>query len=394
MQNNLVVSEISCTFVFKIKTMNLKTLKQELLNKPSYFKESVATISNRFKVPNSLVRKALEELQEERREYNRKQVKVVDDQRLSDAVSFYKKSITSDEAKKIIESGKGAVLCDSEGASIFVNTSNEQQRKLEELQQLNRLAKNFGIDAQTLNALLLKNVQEEDGDVPLPFVGGNPKNTLVIGDTHLPFEKPGYLEFCRKVQEDYNCGSVVHIGDLVDNHAVSYHESDSEGRSAGDEYKLALEKCHKWYKVFPEVKICIGNHDALPFRKAFSAGLPSAWLKSYQQILESPKGWEWDFVHHVNGIIYQHGTGMSGEMAAVNAARENRQSTVIGHLHTVSNIKYMASYKDLIFGMTVGCGIDFEAYAFAYGKQQTRKPVVSCAVVIDGRIPIIIPMEL
>lgn len=348
--------------------MTLKQLKQELVNKPSYFKESSFTISKRFKCPVSLVKTALAELREERREYNKRKNQVLESNKLEKAVDAYQK--LKSEAPRIL----GTKVIDS--------------RRVKEI------AKELGADEQTLYSLLAKNVNEEPSLLPKPFVGGDPKNTLIIGDTHLPFEKPGYLEFCREQQEKYNCGTVIHIGDLVDNHAVSYHEKDSEGKSAGDEYRLALEKCHNWYKVFPNVKICIGNHDALPFRKAFTAGLPSAWLKSYQEILESPKSWEWDFVHDVNGIIYQHGTGMSGEMAAINAARENRQSTVIGHLHTVSNIKYMASYKDLIFGMTVGCGIDFEAYAFAYGRQQTRKPVIACGVVQEGRLPIIIPMNI
>lgn len=227
-----------------------------------------------------------------------------------------------------------------------------------------------------------------------PYLNGNPNNVLVIGDTHEPFSKEGYLEFCREQQEKYNCGTVVHIGDLVDNHAVSYHESDSNGKSAGDEYKLALEKCKRWYEVFPNVKICIGNHDALPFRKAFTAGLPSHWLKSYQELFQSPKTWEWDFTHTVNGVIYQHGTGLSGEMASINCARENRQSTVIGHLHTVMNTRFLASYKDLIFGVSVGCGIDHKAYAFAYGKENTRKPVIACSVILDGKLPINIPMDV
>lgn len=227
-----------------------------------------------------------------------------------------------------------------------------------------------------------------------PYLKGNPNNVLVIGDTHEPFCKEGYLEFCREQQEKYDCGTVIHIGDLVDNHAVSYHESDPSGKSAGDEYKLALEKCKKWYEMFPNVKICIGNHDALPFRKAFTSGLPSHWLKSYQQLFESPSTWEWDLTHTVAGVIYQHGTGLSGEMASINCARENRQSTVIGHLHTVMNTRFLASYKDLIFGVSVGCGIDHKAYAFAYGKENTRKPVIACAVVLEGKLPINIPMSI
>lgn len=241
---------------------------------------------------------------------------------------------------------------------------------------------------------LFRNVEKQTNSMVEPYLSGNPNNVLVIGDPHEPFTKDGYLEFCRRTQEEYDCGTVVHIGDAVDNHAVSYHEKDPEGMSAGDEFNLALERMKRWYYTFPNVKICIGNHDALPFRKAFTAGLPKTWLKTYQELLQSPSTWEWDFTHEVNGVIYQHGTGLSGEMAAINAARENRQSTVIGHLHTVMNTRFLASYKDLIFGVTVGCGIDHEKYAFAYGKQNTRKPVVACGVILDGKLPINIPMNL
>lgn len=241
---------------------------------------------------------------------------------------------------------------------------------------------------------LFRNVEKFNEGWIEPYLHGDPDNVLVIGDPHEPFTKEGYLEFCRKIQEEYDCGTVIHIGDAVDNHAVSYYEKDPEGMSAGDEFNLAIERMKRWYYTFPNVKVCIGNHDALPFRKAFSAGLPKTWLKTYQELLQSPPTWEWDFVHQVNGVIYQHGTGLSGEMAAINAARENRQSTVIGHLHTVMNTRFLASYKDLIFGVTVGCGIDHEKYAFAYGKQNTRKPVVACAVILDGKLPINIPMPI
>jgi len=198
-----------------------------------------------------------------------------------------------------------------------------------------------------------------------PYLDGNPDNVLVIGDPHEPFTLEGYMAFCRSVQEEYDCGTVVHIGDAVDNHAVSYHEKDPEGMSAGDEFNLALLKMKEWYYTFPNVKVCIGNHDALPFRKAFTAGLPKTWLKTYQELLQSPPTWQWDFTHEINGVIYQHG-----------------------------NVRYLASYKDLIFGVSVGCGIDHEKYAFAYGKQNTRKPVVACAVILNGKLPINIPMSL
>ena len=51
------------------------------------------------------------------------------------------------------------------------------------------------------------------------------KNVLVIGDTHEPFCHPGYKAFCYEVANKFQCSEVVHIGDEVDNHAISYHES-------------------------------------------------------------------------------------------------------------------------------------------------------------------------
>ena len=57
---------------------------------------------------------------------------------------------------------------------------------------------------------------------------------LVIGDTHFPFDLPTYLDFLVDTYERYNCNRVVHIGDCVDFHALSYHESDADGYSAGD----------------------------------------------------------------------------------------------------------------------------------------------------------------
>lgn len=44
--------------------------------------------------------------------------------------------------------------------------------------------------------------------------------------------------------------------------------------------------------------------------------------------------------------------------------------------------------------MQVGCGIDRNSYAMAYGKN-FPKPFISCAVVLnDGKTPILEPMEL
>jgi len=42
-----------------------------------------------------------------------------------------------------------------------------------------------------------------------------------------------------------------------------------------------------------------------------------------------------------------------------------------------------ASATQLVWGLAVGCGVDNDQMAFAYGKNFARKPIVACGVVID-----------
>ncbi len=74
------------------------------------------------------------------------------------------------------------------------------------------------------------------------------RNILVIGDLHEPFCLDGYLEFCLEQYETYNCNQVIFIGDILDNHAFSYHEPDPDGMSAGYELEKTIKKVAKWVK--------------------------------------------------------------------------------------------------------------------------------------------------
>jgi predicted phosphodiesterase len=219
---------------------------------------------------------------------------------------------------------------------------------------------------------------------------------LVIGDTHLPFELPGYLDFCLDIQRRVKCGKVVHIGDLVDNHAISYHEHDANGKSAADEIKEAKSRLKdRWFKAFPKLHLCRGNHDRLVDRKGKTAQLPECVFKPFRQIWELPAGWIDDFHFDIDGVLYKHGTGLSGDYAHVKAAAQNRQSSVIGHVHHSGGVEYLISEKDRIFGMNVGCGIDRKTYAFEYGRDFTKKPFIGCGVVTDkGKYCQVFPMEL
>lgn len=221
-------------------------------------------------------------------------------------------------------------------------------------------------------------------------------NILVIGDTHIPFEKPNYLDFCVEIKNRCKCKHVVHIGDLVDNHAISYHEINPNGLSPEDEIRETIKRLKTgWYKAFPELKLCRGNHDVLVDRKGRTNGLPERVFRPFRDIWELPTKWEDAFEFHIHGVRYIHGTGYSSKMPHVNAAYDSRMSTVVGHCHSVSGIEWAANDKDhtAMFGMSVGSGIDRHSYAMAYGKDFRRKPILSCGVVTDyGKYAQVFPM--
>lgn len=246
-------------------------------------------------------------------------------------------------------------------------------------------------------ASLIKLAAEEEAvlpdNLPSPYTKGSLDNVLIIGDTHLPFVKPGYLEFCREVQEQFHCGIVVHVGDEVDNCAMSYHEADPDGHAGGKEADLAQAELNKWYHVFPNVNVVIGNHTALHFRKAFTSGIPKRFLKNYAEVWNAPNGWQWALDYEIHGVYYTHGTGSAGDSAAYRKSMNRRQSVVQGHVHTSAGVMFNAGREDNIWGMQVGCGICDEAYAMAYARDNARKSVISCGVVLDkGKIPIVVTM--
>lgn len=215
------------------------------------------------------------------------------------------------------------------------------------------------------------------------------RNILVIGDLHEPFCLNGYLEFCIEQYEKYSCNQVIFIGDIIDAHGWSYHEQDPDGLSAGNELSLAIKRIRKWYKAFPKADVCIGNHDRLASRKAMTGGIPSKWIKGYNEVLGTPK-WNWVESVTYDNVLYEHGEG--GQ--ALTKSKNNMMSSVCGHTHTSCYTQWLVGKKFRVFATQVGCGIDAKSYAAAYAKN-FKKQAIGCAVVLeDGTIPINLLMKL
>ena len=207
------------------------------------------------------------------------------------------------------------------------------------------------------------------------------RRILVIGDLHCPFEKKGYFEFCLETYDRFNCNQVLLIGDLVDSHATSRHETDPDGMSAKTELERAIEDLQKWREAFPVATVIIGNHDRVVMRRAFSSSIPSMWIKSFNEVLGT--SWDWTERAEFDGVQFVHGEGGTARTKAKN----DMQSTVQGHIHTQAYVEHFCGNRSRIWAMQVGCGLDRDTYAAAYAKHY-KKQAIGCGVVIGGHTAI------
>ena len=206
---------------------------------------------------------------------------------------------------------------------------------------------------------------------------------LTIGDLHLPAVRKGYLEFCKDIKRKHRCNEVVFIGDVVDWHAISFHAAEPQCPGPTDEYELAKSYVKKWYKAFPNAKVCIGNHDERPARLAKTVNIPEFMLKPYGELWETPN-WDWKFSFSIDDVHYRHGTKISGIHPAWNLMNKIKSSVVMGHCHSRAGIKWSVNPFKRFFAMDVGCGISEKAWQFAYGRDLVERPICACGVVIDG----------
>ena len=216
---------------------------------------------------------------------------------------------------------------------------------------------------------------------------------LVISDTHAPYHHPDTLKFLTAIKDKYDPDRVVHIGDELDNHAMSFHPSDSSLYSAGDELKKGREVLWAMEELYPKVDVMESNHGSLAYRKAMVAGIPKEMLRPYADLL-GLRYWKWHpdltitlpdkqpcFFHHgrsANSMTYLKDTGMS---------------CVQGHFHEKFNVQYHGREERLTWVIATGCLIDDHSLAMAYNNCNLKRPIIGCSMIIDSQ-PRLMPMVL
>ncbi|HJV75466.1 MAG TPA: metallophosphoesterase [Noviherbaspirillum sp.] len=226
-----------------------------------------------------------------------------------------------------------------------------------------------------------------------PVVRPASHRVMHIPDLHCPFMHADAAAFIKACQEKFKPTVVVLAGDELDQHAISAHDADPNGYSPGHELTAGLKQLEQIYALFKEALVCESNHGQRPFKRAYKAGLPTQYLKTYAEFMEAPQGWVWADEFELDGVVYSHGESATGANGALQLAIRMGKSQAVGHWHGNAGASYFYNNTTLLFGLYSGCLIDADSYSFRYGKHFKLKPILGLSI-IDAGVPTFVPMPL
>jgi hypothetical protein len=215
---------------------------------------------------------------------------------------------------------------------------------------------------------------------------------LVISDTHFPYNHKDLIRFLAAVAQRYKITRVVHIGDEIDGHALSFHEHDPDLLSPGHELNKARLGLRALFRLFPKVDVLESNHGSLVYRRARASGIPNGAIRSYREVIEAPEGWKWHNellmrLPDASLCCFRH--GMTKD--ALRWSRMMAMHTVNGHFHEDFNVRYWRSPRGLFWSMVVGCLIDDSSLAYSYNKLNVQRPIYGVGLIINSH-PVLVPM--
>ena len=217
---------------------------------------------------------------------------------------------------------------------------------------------------------------------------------LIISDLHCPWQHPDAFDFLRALKKKIKPQFVLNLGDEADAHALSFHETNPDLPSAGDELSLAKTELHELEKIFPEMTLLHSNHSSLIYRRALKHGMPRAYLRNYNDFLEVGKGWKW--VDDINfrlsdgsEVFATHGMAADG----IKLAMQYGKNVIQGHFHSKFNIQYFSNPDRLVWSMQCGCMTKQSSLAFEYARNFKMRFIIGTGAIIDGQ-PKLFPMRL
>jgi hypothetical protein len=217
---------------------------------------------------------------------------------------------------------------------------------------------------------------------------------LFISDLHIPYHHPDSFKFLKYLKKKYEPTRIICLGDELDKHAMSFHDSDPDLYSAGHELETSLPFIRELEEMFPKMDILDSNHGSLIWRKAKANGIPKHYIKSYNDVLGVGEGWQWHFdmtLELPNGTqCYVH-HGKAPDVLKL--SQQMGMNTVQGHYHNKFKIDFWSNPNGLYWGLQTGCLIDDDSLAFSYNNVNVQRPTIGTGLIIDS-IPVLEPMIL
>lgn len=215
---------------------------------------------------------------------------------------------------------------------------------------------------------------------------------LVISDLQCPYHHIDSFEFLKEIKKQFKPTRVINIGDEADFNSLNFHQISPDMKSASHELIEIRHYMGKLEKIFPNMDLVESNHGKLPKRRASAGGLPSAMLRSYNEIMDVGDGWRW---HKSLDIKLPNGKwchfAHNYESNALNASKNLTRCLVQGHHHSKFELAFWSNGTSQFWGATIGCLIDDSSPAFNYNKTSSKRPILGCMVIKNGH-PMLIEM--
>jgi len=217
--------------------------------------------------------------------------------------------------------------------------------------------------------------------------------TGIISDLHVPFHNARALEFLVDTFLKRGVTHIICIGDFLDNYWNSKKYLKNYNLMSGPkETMIAAQNVIDLFAVeFPYMKYVLGNHE-----QRIVASNTDDYFEDIEKVLRRsykiPSTWIFENQFIIDDVCYLHGTGVTGQNAAMTMMRTKRMSTVIGHTHIFSGVQFSNNDIETSFAMNVGCLIDPTSIVFDYGVNNREKPVLGCGVVYNRSYAEFVPL--
>jgi len=215
---------------------------------------------------------------------------------------------------------------------------------------------------------------------------------LVISDTHFPYHDRNTFQFLKDLNDSFHFDRVVHTGDLLDSyHASKWVKDPDHPHTAGKELELARKAVAELAELFPNMLVCIGNHDKRMEVAGTNAGLSRKLLRPISEVFGFPDGWRFREEHRITveatrqQIVFRHWQGAN---ALLNSQRAGA-NFIQGHAHGKCGVYFHSNGKESFFAVQMPVLISDTGCPFNYSKLMNINPVRGALIISDGN-PILI----